>query len=237
MSTQLSLHLSKRPCWLSCLHAQLSVLHVDSAARLLQQPLVQLVVTPVLNAAEASYAATHARYALGDVSHPDCPHRRLCKYYKWFDAAPVLGMLSKSGHPLPARVRKDIVSFVMGSSLFAANAGSFHGVPFAQRHCALCGRSVVQDELHVLFDCPHDDLDLLRSDYQATCLAHATQPVTSASAALTLNRLFQHVDGGQFVHEVMTVLRTYPHGMYPPGVRTDPVVVDTFSDTDSDSDG
>lgn len=200
---------------------------------LVAAPPVKLPV-PVLNAATSTYAATHAQYALGDVSHPDCPHRRLCKYYKWFALAPVLRMLSKSGRPLPANVRKDVLSFVMGSSLLAANAGSFRGVPFAARHCTLCGRSTVQDELHVLFDCPHDDLDFIRSDYQATCLAHIDQPVTSATAPLALRGLFAHAEGGHFVHEVLTVLRTFPAGMYPHDVRTDPSILDSFDGTDSD---
>ena len=82
-------------------------------------------------------------------------------------------------------------------------------VPYAERICTLCqvsaddntGAPVVQDEPHLLFECP--GLQHIRAKYMGTCL-HAHM---SDNTAVRISELFDHDDAFQYVHDIMCVLR------------------------------
>ena len=80
------------------------------------------------------------------------------------------------------------------------------GVPFADRACCLCGMpGAVMDEFHVLFHCPQ--LDLLRSEYEQTCLSGFDPDVSLDDCGAAVSTMFASPDGFHFVHDIMSVLK------------------------------
>jgi hypothetical protein len=200
------LHGLGKHCWLSHVNTALRDLHPASSTALLQQcPLQPIEVPPLLRACRAAYQQQQAPFFQHNVHDPTCPHRKISRYYQWFHSAGVCGRLDACPAPLSRVIRIDVTNFVLGSCLLAVNPQQ-PGVPFADRACCLCGMpGAVMDEFHVLFHCPQ--LDLLRSEYEQTCLSGFDPDVSLDDCGAAVSTMFASPDGFHFVHDIMSVLK------------------------------
>lgn len=93
-------------------------------------------------------------------------HATLCTYYRWFarprNAPPLRSFLQL---PLTARCMRCLLRFRMGCHALPNVMGRRSGIPRAARHCQLCSRHALGDELHMVFECP--SLQHLRDKYAA----------------------------------------------------------------------
>jgi hypothetical protein len=203
---QQHLHGLGKQCWLSHVHAAFRDLHPASSTALLQQcPIQPIEVPPLLRACRAAYKQQQAPFFQHNVHDPACPHRKTSRYYQWFHSAGVRRRLDAYPAPLSRVIRVDVTNFVLGSCLLAVNPQQ-PGVPFADRTCCLCGMTgAVMDEFHVLFHCPQ--LDLLRSEYEQTCLSGFHPDVSLEDCGTAVSTMFASPDGFHFVHDIMSVLK------------------------------
>jgi hypothetical protein len=212
-------------CWLSHLHAALVPLSEQAAAALVEPPCVSRPLAKQFECVPAPCIDTHYDAATEqyheDPRNEHCHHRMHARYFHWFmsvnTSEPFAAFINGyvTGQPVSSSVRKDLCAFVLGSRLLAANAQSRREgnttvhIPYHDRVCTLCHGSAgdgtvaqVQDELHVLFECP--GLQDIRTKYLHTCL-HAHD--VSDDAAVRIAKLFDHSDAFHYVHDIMSVLR------------------------------
>jgi hypothetical protein len=215
----------------------LSTLHPASAPLLLQSPCVTLPVVDINSACLNTYLSIQAAFATHDPRDSACPNRKQCRYYKWFH--PALARVSRHlcDTSLPILVRRDVVSFVVGSHAVPVNHSAGE-VPFTDRTCPLCDGPGAPDELHLLLQCTR--LSYLRLPYQQSCLASVHAPDSSSPFIYpVLTEFFAHPDSCHFVHDIMDGLRRHAAASEDDSsddLGLDPFQVDEYAGLCSDDD-